>query len=55
MKLTPEQLDRLELIVLKQAGKTHGAMVAVTPGELQELVAVYRANYALNQAEEGLA
>ncbi|WP_157480882.1 hypothetical protein [Lysobacter sp. Root96] len=55
MNLTPEQLDRLELIVLKQAGKAHGAMVAVTPGELQELVAVYRQHFNQRAAEDAAA
>lgn len=42
MKLTPEQLDRLEHQANVQAGQPLGTLVAVTPMELIELVKGYR-------------
>lgn len=42
MKLTTQQLDRLEQQAQKQIGLPRGTTVAVMPGELLELVAGYR-------------
>ncbi|MEQ1512936.1 MAG: hypothetical protein ABL934_09680 [Lysobacteraceae bacterium] len=48
--LTEETLSRLEAAALKQSGLEFGTTIALMPGELTELVRVYRQNIAREAA-----
>lgn len=52
MNLTPERLERLERMAQAQTDAPFGTLIALTPGELLELLRSYRNQVASNAEEE---
>lgn len=54
MNLTPERLERLERMAQAQTDAPFGTLIALTPGELLELLRGYR-NQVESSTEESAA
>lgn len=55
MNLTPERLERLERMAQAQTDAPFGTLIALTPGELLELLRGYRNQSDANTEQEAAA